>query len=86
MSKRKGHRKKRRKRAAQARKATRPGLLGALADALNACETAGMRPRFTYGIVFTEFGVIDRKKGRWVARPFTVAPGAPPAAVDDLDD
>jgi hypothetical protein len=89
VSKRKGQRKKRRKKASQARKTTRAGLLGALADALNACETAGMRVRFRHGAAFCHDGAVippEKKGGRWAARPFRPGPLSPGEPPDDLDD
>jgi hypothetical protein len=89
VSKRKGRAKKRRRKAAAKRKATRTGLLGALADSLNACEKAGMRVHFRHGAVFCHDGVVippDRKGGKWAARPFRRDALSPGEAPDDLDD
>jgi hypothetical protein len=43
-------------------------LLKNLADALNACDRAGLRPRLKHGIVFTDVGYVLVIKDRWAAR------------------
>lgn len=87
MSKRKAARKKKRRKAAAAARNSPDGLLSALAAALNACEQAGLKPRFVYGCVYSSHGVVlspDRKHG-WRARGFRdLGGGALPG--DDLDD
>ena len=79
---------KRRKKAARKRSRSRStaSRLAALADALNACEAAGLRIRFTHGAAFCEQGVIvpPLKKGQgWAARTFLRNPHGRLAAGDD---
>ena len=82
MSKRKGAARKRRK-AAKARKRhnrTPAALLTRLADALNACEQAGMKVRFRHGAAFSYFGCVLPPEGKgnaWVARSFGKLPQSP---------
>ena len=46
-----------------------PRLLTALAEALNACDDAGLRVRFRHGAVLTQGGfVLPTEGGPWVAR------------------
>lgn len=83
MSKKHGHRKKRRHK----KHPPAPyGPLEALAAALNSCERAGLHVRFPHGIVFTDAGVIVPRKGRWVARAFVTTGDTPDPGPDDLDD
>ena len=56
-------------------------LLAAVADALNACERAGMPASLDYGVVVTEHGYVlpmgdPRLGNRWQARPKVPAPGS----------
>jgi hypothetical protein len=89
LSKKHGASKKRKK---AARKRTRSkstaSRLAALADALNACEAAGLRIRFAHGAAFCDQGVVlpPAKKGQgWAARLFRVHPHGRPAAGGDDD-
>lgn len=50
------------------KKKTRRLLLKNVADALNACERAGIDIKFQAGIVCSEYGYVLPVKGRWVAR------------------
>lgn len=84
MSKRKGHRKKRRRRSPRNARAR----LSAVAAALNRCEQHGECVRFMGGAIFTQAGAIlpPTKKGqKWDARMFA-GNGKPGLPVDDLED
>ena len=61
-------------------------LLGAVADALNACEAAGLRPLLRRDVVHTRAGWVLPPLGAsgWVAR-FPSAPGPDPGDPDDTD-
>jgi hypothetical protein len=78
VSKKHGASKKRKKAARKrARAKSTASRLAALADALNACETAGLRIRFAHGAAFCDQGVVlpPAKKGQtWEARPFRAHP------------
>ena len=54
-------------------------LLGAVADALNACEAAGIEVKPKHGAVITRFGyVLPLGEARWGARTLAYSPfGAP---------
>ena len=94
MSKKQGAKRKRRKAQARAKRKPPPStspasLLAAVADALNACEQAGMRMRLGRGAAWCYHGVVlpPVKKRPWEARTFGGPPeDAPPEAPDDLDD
>jgi hypothetical protein len=43
-------------------------LLSNLAQILDACEQAGIKPKLKHGIVFTEVGYVLPIGDRWVAR------------------
>jgi hypothetical protein len=65
-----------------------PALLGAVADALNACEAAGLKPRLRRDVVHTHAGWVlppIEDHQAWVAR-FPSVPGLPPGDPDDIDD
>ncbi len=87
MSKKQGQRKRRKKAARKrARAKSAAALLYGLADALNACEKAGLRMRLGYGYPFCEQGVVlpPVKKGQsWEARPFRDRPDARQSHDDD---
>lgn len=96
MSKKHGQRKRRRKAAKPAivcagqRGEGPAALLAHLADALNACEHAGVRVRFRHGAAYSEVGVVLpplRKGQQWVARTLTYDPLSPveDPAGDDMD-
>ena len=63
-------------------------LLTAVADALNACEDAGLRVRLRRDVVFTGAGWVlpPLEGGRWVARFPSMDHGLAPADPDDPDD
>jgi 3-hydroxyisobutyrate dehydrogenase-like beta-hydroxyacid dehydrogenase len=48
-----------------------PRLLAAVAEALNACEDAGLKPRMRHGAVMTLGGYVLPTDGPWVARSST---------------
>jgi hypothetical protein len=55
-------------------------LLGAVAEALNACQSAGIEVKLKHGAVMSEFGYVLPVRDGWVARTrtyteFTPAPG-----------
>ena len=82
MSKRKGHRKKRRRRSPKNTRAR----LAAVAAALNRCEDAGMHMRTGAGAVFAHEGVILRLRGgKWEARMFAGKGDIPRPDPDDMD-
>lgn len=88
MSKKHGASKKRKKAARKrSRSRSTAARLAALADALNACEAAGLRIRFAHGAAFCDQGVVvpPVKRGQqWEARPFRVHPHSrPPGDGDD---
>lgn len=62
-------------------------LLTAVADALNACEAAGLKPRLRRDVVFTNAGWVLPPLGAdlWAAR-FPSCPGPEPGDPDDPDD
>jgi hypothetical protein len=69
-----------------ARQAAAGALLGAAADALNACRAAGMNLRVKHGALQCEEGlVLDLPDGAWVARTRLYTPFTP-AVGDTLDD
>ena len=92
MSKKHGQRKRRKKAARKrARAKSAAGLLHNLADALNACDKAGLRIRLGYGYPFCEQGIVlppTRKGQHWEARPFAARPdglvSADPTTTDGL--
>lgn len=50
-------------------------LLGALADALNACEAAGIEVKPKHGAVITRYGyVLPVGDGQWGARTLAYSP------------
>lgn len=88
MSKKHGASKKRKKAARKRSRArSTASRLAALADALNACESAGLRIRFYRGAMFCDQGVLvppEKKGQKWEARVFRAHPhGRPPAGGDD---
>ena len=58
-------------------------LLDQLADALNACETAGLRVRLRHGAVYTRHGYVLPTSDGWGARTLLYTEFAPG---DDPDD
>lgn len=52
----------------RSRAGTASHLLAAVADALAACEQAGLKVRLRHGIVETREGYVLPVKGGWVAR------------------
>ncbi len=94
MSKRKGHRKKRRKpnrplacpRCHTPADGSPGALLRALAAVLNSCADAGLRVRFSFGGVTTREGyVLPLRGGRWTARTLAYDLLSPPEGPDDDD-
>ena len=92
MSKKHGHRRKRKKRARavacprchQPADGSPGALLRALAAILNACADAGLRIRFAHGAVVTREGyVLPLKAGRWTARTLAYDPLSPPDGDDE---
>lgn len=84
MSKKHGHRKKRRSRQRKARPNSPSLLLRSVADSLNACADAGLDPRVVQGAVMTRAGYVlflpvkgDRKRERWSARVLALDPLSP---------
>jgi hypothetical protein len=76
MSKKHGHRRKRRRRTA-------PGLLAGVARSLNACEDAGLPVRWHHGAVTTREGyVVQFSNGRWAPRTLTWTEFSPPDGSD----
>lgn len=60
-------------------------LLGAVADALNACQSAGIDVKLKHGAVMTEAGYVLPVRDGWVARTRTYTEFTPPAGDDDDD-
>lgn len=87
MSKRHGASKKRKKAARKrSRSRTTAARLAALAAALNACEAAGLRIRFSHGAAYCDEGVVlppARKGQDWAARTFLRNPHGRLAPGDD---
>ncbi len=87
MSKKHGASKKRKKAARKrSRSKSTASRLAALADALNACETAGLHLRFRHGAAYCDEGVVlppARKGQGWAARTFLRNPHGRLAAGDD---
>lgn len=92
MSKRKGHRKKRRRknrpvvcpRCHAPADPSAASALSAVAAILNACEAAGIPVRLRHGVVQTREGyVLPLAGGRWTARTLAYDPLSP---ADDEDD
>ena len=57
-------------------------LLGAVADALNACQSAGIDVKLKHGAVITPYGYV-LPADRWVARTRTYTEFTPPPGDDD---
>jgi hypothetical protein len=70
--------------------ATAEARLTALAEAMNACQDAGLRVRLQHGIVKTREGYVVQLmiNDRWVARTMTYTEFSPALVGDDddLDD
>jgi hypothetical protein len=49
-------------------------LLTAVADALTACEAAGLSVKLKHGVVVTSGGYVLPAEGEWVARTLIWAP------------
>lgn len=61
-------------------------LLQNLADALNACASAGLKVRLKHGAVYTREGyVLPIEDERWVARTLLYTELTPPDQDDDED-
>lgn len=63
---------------------TPAGLLAAVANALNACETAGITIHLKHGAVYTRHGYVLPVADAWVARTLLYTEFTPPD--DDPDD
>jgi hypothetical protein len=62
-------------------------LLGAVAEALNACEAAGITVKLKHGIVSTRNGyVLPLGDGRWGARTLAYSPFGVPGDADEMDE
>lgn len=71
MSRKKGHGRKRKKKARLTRGGTEQEmLLASLAACLNRCEKAGIKVHHPQVGVLTSHGAIMPLKGGWAARPF----------------
>lgn len=83
MSRKHGHRRKRKRKAARKRASSARAKLEAVADALDACDRAGLSPRLVQGAVMTRAGYVlllpakDRKRDRWSARAMALDPLSP---------
>ena len=90
MSKKHGHRRKRHRKAARKRASSARAKLEAVADALNACDRAGLAPRVVQGAVMTRAGYVlflpvkGQKRDRWSVRALALDPLSP--ADDGPDD
>lgn len=58
-------------------------LLGAVAEALNACQSAGIDVKLKHGAVMTEAGYVLPIGDGWVARTRTYTEFAPASGDDD---
>ena len=58
-------------------------LLGAVAGALTACESAGIAVRLKHGIVVTRVGYVLPVNGGWVARTLAYSPFGTPEGDDE---
>lgn len=62
-------------------------LLRSVADALNACESAGITVRLKHGAVMTRNGyVLPLGDGQWGARTLAYSPFSPADDPEGLDD
>lgn len=62
-------------------------LLGSVADALNACEKAGIVVKLKHGAVMTRNGyVLPVGDGKWGARTRAYSPFGVPGDVDEMDE
>ncbi len=62
-------------------------LLGQVAEALNACEAAGVTVKLKHGIVSTRNGyVLPVGDHEWGARTLAYSPFSPSEAEDGMDD
>lgn len=61
-----------------------PELLGAVAEALTACEQAGIAVKLKHGAVYTRHGYVLPADGRWVSRTLQWSPFSP--EIDDDED
>jgi len=97
LSKRKGHRKKRRKpnqplacpRCHAPADGSPGALLRALASVLNSCADAGLRVRFSHGGVVTREGYVLPLRGErsgWTARTLAYDPLSPAEEPDGDED
>lgn len=62
-----------------------PRLLMQLADAMNACEKAGLKIRLRHGAVMTKGGYVLPTEKEWVARSSVYMGFDPPDDDDDMD-
>ncbi len=58
-------------------------LLGAVADALNACQSAGIDVKLKHGAVMTRFGYVLPIGNGWGARTRAYTEFTPPPGDDD---
>jgi hypothetical protein len=92
LSKKHGHRKKRRRKAARERASSPAVLLDGAARALNSLADAGLEPRLVQGAVMTSAGYVlflperHRKRDRWQAKVQTAHPMSPRHDPSGLDD
>ena len=59
------------------------GLLGAVADALNACQAAGIDVKLKHGAVMTQLGYVLPIGNGWAARTRAYTEFTPPPGDDD---
>jgi hypothetical protein len=60
-------------------------LLGAVADALNACQAVGIEPKLKHGAVMTPFGYVLPIGNGWGVRTRAYTEFTPPPGDDDDD-
>jgi len=62
-------------------------LLASVAEALNACEQAGIAVRLKHGAVITRNGyVLPVGDGQWGARTLAYSPFGDPGDIDEMDE
>lgn len=62
-------------------------LLAAVAEALAACEQAGISVKLRHGAVYTRNGyVLPLGDGQWGARTLAYSPFGPDVDADEMDD
>lgn len=62
-----------------------PRLLKELADALNACDEAGLKVRLRHGVIMSRGGYVLPTDKEWVARSLVYMGFDPPEDDDDMD-